>query len=245
MIEHYGIELSFNNYAEGFRIPVNPDSIEVREEGQGKTYNIVGIGGGTQETRAGEINVIQNPRLKEINFSSFFPFLTEKPYPPYVVTNDVKAPMQYVLLIRKWQESRRPIRFIYNMATSKLTSNDVRDINIPASIEKFEWKEVAGSPGDIEYSLTLKEYVFYSARKITETRDENGQLILIQQPPGRPDGRIRPETYSLPEGMNLSTLALMLLGDDSRSKEIQDLNGLTDAEAKHLPAGKYLKIPQN
>jgi hypothetical protein len=246
-MSEYGIYLSFNNQAEGFRIPVNPESIEVQESGNGKTYDIVGKGRGSEETRAGEVNVIKNPKLPEISFSSIFPATAY----PFVVTEILFEPMYYVNLIRKWKATRHPIRFIFvghyaeKLALQKYSD---KDINIPASIEKFTWKEVAGSPGDIEYTLTLKEYVFYSARKAIVKTDQAGNTVLIQQPPKRPDERIRPDTYTLKEGEDLMDVAMRWFDkdgkpDSSRSRDIQKLNDLTDSQTKKLKAGDVIKIP--
>lgn len=243
----YTIYLSFNNQAEGFVIPVNPESIEIKEGGQGKTYDIVGKGGGTDETRAGEINVIKNPHLKEISFSSIFP----SQWYPFVTSEHLFQPMYYINLIRKWQESRHPIRFVYagHYTESALEQKiiNLADINIPASIESFEWKEVGGSPGDIEYTLKLKEYVFYSARSVKVGTDSNGNTVLIQEPPKRPDERIRPLTYRLKKGDTLLRISKRFLGTDARWREIKELNGFTDADLKNFDAfaEKVIKIPQN
>ena len=242
----YGIFLSWNNQEEGFRIPVNPESLEVKEAGQGKTYNIVGPGGSTDETRAGEINVILSPKLKEIQFSSIFPAVE---YPFVHDKATLFPPMKYVNDIRRWMETKHPIRFIFVKQYAELKTvvdNDIKkDIVIPASIESFEWKEVAGSPGDIEYSLSLKEYVFYSARKAVVRRNELGEETVVQLPPDRPDERVRPEMYALRPGEGLWHVARLLLNDESRYREIQELNGISDVQLRRLPVGMVLRIPQN
>ncbi|WP_282938994.1 peptidoglycan-binding protein LysM [Paenibacillus sp. RC67] len=245
-MNNYRIMLSWNNEAEGFQIPVNPESLDVKEESQGKTYNIVGKGGGTSETRAGEINVIKSPKLKEVGFSSFFP----NQYYPFVNEEvPLFVPMYYINLIRKWMESQRPIRFIvagdYNALTKASGIDGISDLNFPASIESFEWKEVAGSSGDIEYSLKLKEYVFYSARSVSTTVSDNGETVLVQQARVRPDERVRPETYTLHTGEKLRDVAKRLFGNAGRWREIQSLNGITEDKLKDLTAGTFLRIPQN
>jgi hypothetical protein len=233
--EHYTIELGFNNYEQFFRIPVNPETIEISESGQGKTYDIVGYGGGTQETRAGEINVIGSPRLKEIRFQSLFP----AQYGPYVVVEEsaLLQPVRYISYLQAWKASKRPIRFVYY-------GSDMY-ISIPASIEKLEWKERAGSPGTIEYSLSLKEYVFYSARRATVVTNEAGETILVRERPDRPDERERPETYTVQPGDDLIKIAMRFYNlDSSRARDIQKLNGLTDAETRPLETGRVLRLPQ-
>lgn len=246
----YAIELSFNNHEEYFSLPVLPESVEVTEKGNGKTYDIIGKGGGTEETRAGEINVIKNPGLREISFSSVFP---AQWYPFVSISEEsLKSPFEYIELIRKWRATKHPIRFIYAgsryetvAANGAVKSTLDFDINIPASIEKFDWKEVAGAPGDIEYSITIKEYVFYSARRVAYATDSDGNTKVTKKPPKRPDERIRPLTYTIKPGDTLLAIAKRILGDDSRHREIQSLNGITDSQAKQLQPGLVIKIPQN
>ncbi|MCM3273655.1 lytic transglycosylase [Paenibacillus elgii] len=239
-VTEHGIYLSFNNQAEGFQIPVNPESIEVREPGKGKTYDIVGKGGGTEETRAGEINVIKNPGLREIKFSSIFP--AQKG--PYVVKGvQLFPPMWYVGMIRKWMSTKYPIRFVsighdYDAAKKKNS-----DMSIPASIESFDWKEVAGAPDDIEYTLSLKEYVFYSARLSKFQTRPNGEKVLVQQPPGQPDERVMPETYTMVSGDTLNQISKRFYGDTHRARDIQKLNGIKDSETRQLLPGRVLKLP--
>jgi hypothetical protein len=244
----YEIHLSYNNNTEGFQIPVNPEEIEVSGGGNGKTYDIVGTNDGKSETRAGEINVIKSPKLREVSFSSLFPAQLY----PFQATDTLYEPMYYIKLIEKWMANKRPIRFIYAAHwQQQLASQQFRgqDINMPVSIEKFVWKEVAGAPGDIEYNISLKEYVFYSARRVTVKTDESGNTVAIQQPARRPDDRIRPGTYTLKEGDNLTKVAMKFytdaagFPDSSRHTDIQKLNSLTDSDVKKLAVGNVLKLP--
>ncbi|GAA3410394.1 peptidoglycan-binding protein [Paenibacillus hodogayensis] len=232
----YTIELSFNNFAESFRIPVNPETIEFSQSGQGKTYDIVGKGGSAAETRAGEIQVIQNPKLQEISFNSLFPAV----HSPFAVVSpdQLRKPLAYINLIQAWMASLRPIRFIYNGANVY--------ISIPASIEKFQWKEAAGSPGDIEYSLSLKEYVFYAPRKAVVVKDESGMDVLVPEPPERPDERKRPSTYIVQPGDDLVKIAMKFYNlDSSRAADIQRINQLTDAQTRPLETGLELELPES
>lgn len=224
----FGIELSFNNRAEYFALPVNPESIEITENGKGKTYDVAGLG---------EINIIKNRELPEVSFQSIFPAT----WYPFVVVKEslLLQPAEYLDYIQKWRDSKRPIRFIAASSTYA--------INMAASIEKFDWKEVAGSPGDIEYSMTLKKYVFYAARKVSvaNAQASSGSTTIIQKSkPPRPDERQPPKTRTIVAGDTLWKVAKLTLGDGSRFKEIQQLNGLTDAQVKALAPGTVLRLPQ-
>jgi len=242
----YGIWLSYNNQQEGFQLPVNPSSIEMSDGSKGQTYDIVELG---------EINVIKNPKLTTYRFSSIFPSPNARMYyegDRYVdplasapiltsVQTDAASRIKvktnpYVDYITRWMATKRPIRFVF--------TGDTFDLNVAASIEAFDWKEVAGSSGDIEYSLTLKKYVFYAARRvIVKAAASGGGKQLTKGASPRADEREKPKTYALRAGDTLWKVAKRVLGNGDRWREIQKLNGLTDAQLKTLAIGKVLKLP--
>lgn len=236
----YAIHLSYNNQEEGWQIPVNPESIEIKDKGQGKGYSIVGQGGGLSETRAGEINVILSPQLKEISFSSIFPAVEAGAFYPYLTSNIVFEPMKYVLELRKWMETKRPIRFVYTNGEKPWSG-----INIPASIESFEWRESAGVPGEIEYSLSLKEYVFYAARRVRIVNTEEDKPVAVTQQEERPDERVTPRIYIVQPGDNLTKIAIKhYKGESGYWRDIQLFNDLPMDALKELPLGLAVKLPR-
>ncbi|WP_456289736.1 LysM peptidoglycan-binding domain-containing protein [Paenibacillus sp. AK002] len=218
----YGVELSFNNKEEVLQLPINPSEMEVDETGRGNTYDVVGLG---------EINVIKDRQLTTYSFNGLFP----AQWYPFVTTDDLLHPVEYIKMIEKWMTTKRPIRFIF--------TSDTYDINTPASIESFTWKEVAGGGGDIEYSLQLKKYVFYAARKIVKESTNGGGRVQKKKTAARPNDKQQPKTYTMVAGDSLWKVAQMKLGNGARWKEIQQLNGIKDAEIKRLPIGKVLKLP--
>ncbi|MBB6633563.1 LysM peptidoglycan-binding domain-containing protein [Cohnella thailandensis] len=223
----YSMELSYNNRLEFFELPVLPDSIEFKGDGGSSTYTIVGLG---------EISVIKDRSLREIRFSSFFPMDPSRIYrePDLQNGSDNKStyfePEWYVQRIESWLASKIPIRFIF--------TSDAYQVNTAASIESFEWSEVAGSGGDIEYKLELKEYRFYSAKKVELPSDTTKATKTA-----RPDEKQIPKTYTLVAGDSLFKVAQKVLGDSGRWREIQKLNGITDAQLKTLQIGRILKMP--
>lgn len=220
----YRIELSYNNHAQAFELPVLPETIEISDAGGGKAYTVEGLG---------QINVIQDRGLREISFSSFFPAAA---YPFLQPGVTFRPPGEYVQLIESWMATKRPIRFIFAGGY---------EINTPASIESFEWSEAAGGNGDLEYKIELKEYRFYAAKKVTvATQQVNvGAAKTVVKTTARPNEKQTPKTYTLVAGDNLTKVAQKVLGNSGRWKEIQMLNGITDAQLKTLQVGRVLKIP--
>jgi nucleoid-associated protein YgaU len=225
MVE-FAIELSFNNFEEAFVLPVNPESFAVRSPGDSKAYTVSGLG---------EINVIKDPKLLEISFSSFFP----AEFGPYVMVKEADwlSPGEYVGYIEKWKATKRPIRFHAVSSTYAL--------NMPVSIESFEWEEKPGAPGEIEYRLSLKKYIFYGAKRVSVgSTNSQGEVQVKVSEPARADDRQLPGTYKLVSGDSLWAVAKKFLGDGSRYRELQELNGITDAQAKSLPVGLEIKLPE-
>jgi len=247
--DQYGVYLGYNNQVEGWQFPLNPESISVDEGSDGQTYNIVGTVTGSAG-KSGEVNVIKGPKLRTISFSGIFPG-TDLPF----LSAYRFEPKKYIDDIERWMATRRPVRFIFighfgSTTNHRLGVEKYYDLNIAASIESFSWKESGGAPGDIEYSITLKEYVFYSAKKVKLASLATGggattsRQTVVKTPPTRPNESVRPKTYTIKPGDTLSKISQMVLGDSSRWREIQQLNGLSDADLRKLKIGAILKIPQ-
>jgi nucleoid-associated protein YgaU len=224
----FTMHISWNNRAEGWDFPVLPEKVTIKRNGSGKDYDIIG---------SGKIGTIEKPELAEISFESFFP--AEK-Y-PFVNADILYDPHTYVNYINKWMHSGYPVRFIY---VGSNTDVDKFKISLPMSIVSFERWEEAGSPGDIFFSLKLKEYVFYSARRITAVKKADGTTVLRREPKQRPDERVPNTTYTLKPGDTLIYVSRMQLGDSGRWREIMELNKITYSQLNKLPVGMVLQLPQ-
>ncbi|MFS0727038.1 LysM peptidoglycan-binding domain-containing protein [Paenibacillus sp. 1P07SE] len=220
-------ELRLSSNLDVFYFPVLPEKLELQKKGKGKVYDIVGLG---------EINAIQSRELAQISFESVlpavdYPFISEqaRAHNPALL-----KPQWYVDKINSWMERKRPVRLIFTGGSFP--------INLAVSIEQFDRWEEAGTSGSIGFTLTLQEYVFYEAKRVT-TIQVDGQTKLTEGESQRPDERELPATYTLKAGDTLIKVARQVLGSDARWRELQQLNGLTDAQLKRLPVGHVLKLP--
>lgn len=215
--------ISFDLTEGGFRLPINPAAIDVKESGQSKTYDI---------SKLGNINVIRNPKLAEISFESIFP-ATEYPF----VIGELRDPFDYIEQIEKWMQVKKPVQFVF--------AGSSFDLNTLVSIESFNWREVGGAVGDIEYSIQLRKYKPYGAKKveIVVRKDAAPVRILSADTPSRPDTREQPQTYTLVAGDTLWKIAQKMLGNGNRWREIQKLNNITDAQLTRLQIGMVVKLP--
>lgn len=225
----YSLTLSYNNESEAIEFPVLPEKIEVSTSGNNKTYDI---------SQLGEVNVIKAGKLAEIAFESFFPASW---FPGCNVTQTELFPVShYIDRIEKWRKEKQPMRLVLVGSTM--------NINLPVSVERFICSESGGTVGDIAYQIALKEYRFYAAKKVQVAAQFGAASVAMPKllsaaPAARPDTRVQPKTYTLVAGDNLWKVAQKFLGDGSKYKQIQTLNGIKDAELKRLPIGKVIKLP--
>ncbi|MEK5480303.1 LysM peptidoglycan-binding domain-containing protein [Paenibacillus sp. FSL R5-0407] len=227
----YSITLSYNNGAEAMEFPILPESIEISEGSRSKTYEI---------SKLGEVNVVKGLKLREISFESIFP---ANWFPGCSVTeSELFEPKHYIEdKIQKWRIDNPPMQLVMTGSTM--------NFNIPVTIEKFTWSEEGGAVGDIKFQIAFKEYRVYEAKKakVQEKVTTSGSKTVVMNKnnsaPARPDTRVKPKTYTLVAGDNLWKVAQKVLGDGSKYKQIQTLNGIKDSELKKLPVGKVLKLP--
>ncbi|WP_052759483.1 hypothetical protein [Paenibacillus sp. DMB20] len=135
--------LKFNNRTEEMWLPVNPDSISVVSSNGFEDIEVA---------KLGEYTIIGNGRQKEFSLSSLFPRDYNASFCQY---SKLKDPWEYVKTIERWQRSGKPVRYIVTNTP----------INIAVTIRNFEYEERGGEPGDIYYTLDLKEYTFLKNRK--------------------------------------------------------------------------------
>lgn len=135
-------------------LPVLPENLTVNRSLDSSEKTVLQLG---------NVNILNGTKLRQISFSSFFPV---QRIPTVSAPQAIHQPMWYVRKLRDMMESRKPLRFI-------LLGADL-DINTQMSIESFEYSESYGAVGDIDYKLTLKEWVDYSPRRVTIS---NGKAV--------------------------------------------------------------------
>lgn len=218
----YKMYLGINNGEEGFIIPRLPEKIDISEEGDNKTYNIINLG---------EVNNIALPKLTNISFESYFPLNNG----PYVSSDQLFNPSFYIKKINEWRNNLQKIRFIF-------TGGPI-EINDLFSIENFKYNENGGEVGDIYFSIELKRYKQYAAKKVIVQTSGNGETVTtISQKSSREDNKKSITSYTVVSGDTLWYIAKRFLGDGKRCTEIANLNNISNPDK--ISIGQVLKIPQ-
>lgn len=127
------------------QLPVNPEQISIKSNGNNKTEEIV---------KLGEINILREPRLHSCSIKCFLPVSSNA---PFVLTGGRFEPPQfYIDFFNKIIKDKKPCRFIVSDTS----------INMFVSIENFEYTRKHGDE-DTAYTLDLKEYRTFSAKVVT------------------------------------------------------------------------------
>jgi nucleoid-associated protein YgaU len=201
------------------RLPVNPESLSVSSPFGFEDINV---------NRLGEITIIGFRELKEYSFSSFFP----RDYnPTYCEYTNIPRPWDVINLLERWRGTRQPCRFI---VTGTL-------INTPVTIRELNYEpDKAGNPGDIYYSITLKEFRPVSFAKVKTS----GNKASATSKPKRPSAKSTPKTYDVKKGDSLWKIAQRVYGDGSKWRQIYEANKkVIGKNPNEIKPGMKLVIP--
>jgi len=217
--------LKYNNNAEVLWLPVNPETINASS-----TYGYEDV----NVSNLGEYTILGNNRQKDFTVSSFFPRDYNGSYCQY---SKLKDPWELVKTIERWQKSGRPVRFIVTNTP----------INIAVTIRSFEYEERGGEPGDIYYTLQLKEYTFISNAKKSDpnAKKTNISAAKVTTDPARPSTRTTPTSYTVKSGDSLFKIAAKVYGNGDRWRDIYAKNkSAIGANPNAIKPGQKLVIPK-
>lgn len=211
--------LSFNSGAEKLRLPVNPPTLNVQTPFGNTDVDI---------SQFGEITVIGERGSAELSFDAFFPREYNASYCEYT---DFPTPAECVRKIERWRNERKPLRLV-------VTGTDV---NFPVTIRDFSYEvQRAGSPGDIYYSLSLKEYRFLDTSATPKDVNKAPKAADKTRPPVVNKGTPKPaQSYVIKTGDTLSKA----FGKDWR-KVYEANKKLIGANPNKLTVGMKLVIPK-
>lgn len=201
------IYLSFNNQAEAFEFPVLPEEVEVKEKGNNKSHILQNIG---------EVTIINKVKAYTLTLKGLFPMENG----PYVTSKYLLKSAVYVEKIKRWRDTGKPVRLV-------ITGTSV-DLSWACTIEDFSYKEKAGAVGDIEYTISFKEYRWFKVKKVEIVNESKTNQASVTKTEQRPVEKEIPKTYTVQKGDTLCSIAKKCLGDSGKYKDIAKKNNISN-----------------
>jgi LysM repeat protein len=211
-----------------YRLPVNPEVLEVSSSQAIEKYEIL---------KLGQIAVPTHMELKEYSFETEFPHESLN----YVETlNGFKAAEYYLNLFKSWREELAPIRFLAGKATSEASmESDI--INTLVLIESLTITEKAGEERDKYVSFKLIEYKEHDKQEgLLEVDVTKGKAAKSKKDAKNPKNK---GYYVIKSGDTLWSIAKKYYSDGSRYTKIYNANKDIIKNPSLIYAGQKLVIP--
>lgn len=140
------------------KLPILPPRIDITSPSTNEVVSTI---------KLGEVSILKNRGLRSLTIESFFP-ATAKAYPFCRTNDEFVPPREYIDAFESAKENKRPCR---------LTIENIGLNSFYVSIEDFTW--TFGQTGDVDYSLSLREYRPYGTKaknlERTETMFSDGE----------------------------------------------------------------------
>lgn len=217
----YAIFFDHNNVT--YRLPVNPEQVEISSTLAIEKYEIL---------KLGQVAVPAHMELKEYSFEC------ELPYKPlrYVETSGgFKNADFYLRLFEKWRKNKTPVRFI--------ASNGIGDdINTLVLIEELTITERAGEEGDKYIDFVLLEYKEYGKKTVVVKKKETKKAT--SKPAATPKTNPKNKgTYVVKRGDTLWAIAKKYYGNGAQYPKIYNANRNIIKNPNLIYPGQKLVIP--
>lgn len=202
------------------RLPVNPESLQMSSPFNYTDLDVEGIG---------EITMFGRRAQREYTIETFWP---SKYNPVYCSYSGFISPGAFIKRIEDWRGARKPIRLVVTGARRVNEEVTIRDFTIDADRN--------GSPGDIYFTLTLKEYREIKIERVdlSKKKTKNNKQRSSKSKDNTP------KSYVVKKNESLWIIAKKVYGDGDKWRKIYDANKKKiGANPNKLEVGMKLVIP--
>lgn len=215
----YSIFFDYNNKT--YRLPVNPEQVEVSKTQANEKYEIL---------KLGQIVIPSHMELATYSFGCELPKMAYS----YVETPEsFKDSDYYLKLFEKWRKKSDPVRFI---ASNGITD----DINTLVLIEGLTITEKAGEEGDKYVSFSLLEYKEFGKKSVVVKTSKKTAKKKVAT------SKKNPKTtgfYVVKSGDTLWAIAKKYYGNGSQYTKIYNANRDKIKNPSLIYPGQKLVIP--
>ena len=176
----------------------------------------------------GEINILKNPKLTEIEFDIELPRGRQ-----YAFANELVASKTYTDYFEKLMLNKTPVKLVITRPNPILnrstkiggTSKDFESTVLTVSLEGYSMEEDAENAYDLTVSLKFKEYVSYGTiKKTVVTNNSQGNTSVTPTPKPTTQSTTKNKSYTVVTGDTLPKISRKFYGTSNKWKTIYDAN---------------------
>jgi len=209
-------------------LPVTPGKINIKINNANKTYTLM---------NEGEINVLKDPKLTDIEFDCMLPNVK---YPFATYKNGFKKASEFLEVFEDLKVSKKSFQFIYirTMPNGSLIAEN----NITVSMESYTIKEEEKEGFDMIVSVKLKQYKNYETK--TAVISSDNETAKIEEKREATITMTSKEPYIVQSGDSLWNIAKKIYGDGLKYTMIYEANkSIIGGNPNLIYAGQELTIP--
>lgn len=210
----------FKSDNEIYRLPVNPEEINIDYGMEIQEYDIL---------KFGKIGFAGNEKLAKYSFDFELP---GRHYSYIAADSEYRIPNVYLDMFKHHMKSKKPVGFTAYSETAE------DSINVDVLISTLKVAEKAGEEGDYYCSVELTSYKHYAAELLENISESiSGSHVTRDINPPLPSDNI----HVVQSGDTLWALAKKYLGKGSRYTELAELNNIKNPGL--IYPGQKITIP--
>lgn len=215
----------YDFYIDSLMLPFAPAKLTLSIDGANKTVDLINIG---------QVNILKNPKLTDIEFEFTLP--NEK----YSYVKNFKEQTVYLSKLEELITSKKPFRFIVSRVKSQGSFLD--DTNMLVSLESYKIIEDAKEGFDIVIAVKLRQYKEFGTKKVTIIQDKKkpGNKKVSVKSKNKRTSKTPAKTYTVKHGDTLWAICKKQLGDGEKYKEVAKKNNISNPNV--IKPGQVIKF---
>lgn len=219
-------------YLDKCMLPVTPSKLEIKINSANKTLTLI---------NEGEINILKNAGLTDIEFSCAIPQVR---YPAAVYKDGFRGADFFLDYFESLKNSQKPFQFI--VCRSLPGSQKLFGTNIRVTLEDYKLTEDAKEGFDVTVKVKLKQWRDYGPKTVNIILGEAGPRA-VAEPQREASASPNPHqalAYTVVKGDCLWNIAKKFYGSGSKYTVIYDANrAIVGGNPNLIYPGQILTIP--
>lgn len=228
-------ESGYDFYLDKCLLPVPPDKLTIKINNGNSTVKLI---------NEGEINILKNAELTDIDFECMIP---QSEYPFAIYKSGFKEVSYFLDYFETLKTNNKPFQFI--VCRKKPNGKNLFNTNIKVSMESYTITEDAKQGFDIKVKIKLKQWKDYGTKTVKIAVNKSTSKSKAVSEPVRssitsPAPPASSQTYTVVKGDCLYNIAKKYYGDGSKYTAIYNANkNVIGGNPNLIYPGQVLTIP--